>query len=99
LAELNLKQLRFHLHGDSTLASTIYDLLGHALGGIAIVGDETPDAAFLPADALSLVGFGAEEDVIPAAPQSHPGYRLLQEYLQFPAKFHFFDLAGLERCR
>ena len=49
--------------------------------------------------ALTPVGFGRDEDVLPAWPHALPGYRLVQEYIQFPAKYHFFDLDGLERCR
>ncbi len=99
LDELSLTQLRFHLNGDSTLTGALYDLLGSGLGGIALTTDVTSEPVFLPADALVPVGFGADEDVIPGAPPAHPGYRLLQEYLHFPAKFHFFDLIGLDRCR
>jgi len=99
LAELDLTRLRFHLHGESTLTSDLYDLLGQAVCGVALVADDAASATFLPESAVTAVGFAADEDVIPADPQSHPGYRLLQEYLHFPAKFHFFDLSGLERCR
>ena len=99
LSELDLQRLRFHIHGDSTLTSALYDLLGQGLSGTALVADEASEAVFLTEDALTPVGFGPEEDVIPGWPQTHPGYRLLQEYLHFPAKFHFFDLSGLERIR
>ena len=99
LAEMDLTTLRVHLHGEPTLTSALYDLLGEALVGIALVADKATTAEFLPADALRPVGFGADEEVIPTSPNSRPGYRLLQEYLQFPAKFHFFDLTGLGRCR
>ena len=99
MADLELERLRLHLHGESTLTGTLYDLLGEALAGIVLVADDSAHVEFLPADALVPVGFGADEDVIPSAPHSHPGYRLLQEYLHFPQKFHFFDLTGLGRCR
>ena len=99
LSELELSELRFHLHGESTLTSELYDLLGSALCGVALVGDEGESVTFLPETAVKAVGFGPDEDVIPSDARSHPGYRLLQEYLQFPAKFHFFDLSGFERVR
>jgi type VI secretion system protein ImpG len=98
LAELGLTRLRFHLQGESTLTSDLYDLLGHAVRGVALVADEGASVTFLPDTAVTAVGFAADEDVIPTDPHSHPGYRLLQEYLHFPAKFHFFDLSGFERC-
>jgi type VI secretion system protein ImpG len=99
LSELDLDRLRLHLHGESTLVSTVYELLGHALAGVALVGDESSAPVYLPQDALTPAGFAEEDDVIPTVPHAHPGYRLLQQYLHFPAAFHFFDLAGLARCR
>lgn len=99
LDEIDLKRLRFHLHGESTLVSALYDLLGHSLRGVALVADEENEAVFLPEDMLAPVGFAAEEEVIPTPPNVHLGYRLLQEYVHAAAKFHFFDLSGLERCR
>jgi type VI secretion system protein ImpG len=99
LAELPLKQLRFHIHGEATLTGALYDLFGHALAGVALLPGDGAAPVFLPPEALTLVGFGQDEDVIPGSPASHPGYRLLQEYVQFPAKFHFFDVTGLERAR
>jgi type VI secretion system protein ImpG len=99
LAELPLRRLRFHIHGEATLAGALYDLFGHALAGVALVQGNGAAPVFLPPDALTLAGFGEDEDVIPGSPASHPGYRLLQEYVQFPAKFHFFDVTGLERAR
>ncbi|HMF94408.1 MAG TPA: type VI secretion system baseplate subunit TssF [Vicinamibacterales bacterium] len=97
-AELELKRLRFHLQGDATVVSALYDLLGQSLAGVAMVPDESSVPVMLPDTAVMPVGFGADDDVIPAGPHSHPGYRLVQEYLQFPVKYHFFDLDGLDRC-
>src|SRR5262245_38392774 len=98
-AELDMRRLRFHLHGESTLGCALYDLLGQELAGVALVPDEGSTPVFLPDTALTPVGFGREEDVIPAWPHAHPGYRLVHEYIQFPAKYHFFDLDSLDRCR
>jgi type VI secretion system protein ImpG len=99
LDEIDLKRLRLHLHGESTLVSALYDLLGHSLRGVALVADEENEAVFLPEEMLAPVGFAPEEEVIPTPSNVHLGYRLLQEYVHAAAKFHFFDLSGLERCR
>lgn len=42
---------------------------------------------------LSPVGFAPDEGLLPYAPRSFLGYRLLQEYFAFAKKFLFFDLA------
>lgn len=42
------------------------------------------------------VGFADSEAVLPWPTNTFSGFRLLQEYLTFPAKFMFVDLTGLE---
>jgi type VI secretion system protein ImpG len=42
------------------------------------------------------VGFAEGEAVLPWPTNTFSGFRLLQEYLSFPAKFMFVDLTGLE---
>jgi type VI secretion system protein ImpG len=48
-------------------------------------------------EAIHPLGFGDEDGVIPYPPRSYVGFRLLQEYLTFPAKFLFVELSGLDR--
>jgi type VI secretion system protein ImpG len=43
-----------------------------------------------------MVGFDADESLLPFVRRSMDGHRLLQEYFSFPEKFLFFDLDGLE---
>ena len=52
----------------------------------------------LPANAVQARGFGAEDALLPPAPQSFDGYRLLQEYYAMPERFLFVDIAGLDRA-
>jgi type VI secretion system protein ImpG len=89
----NLDELRFYLHGDATIAR-LYDLLLDGNRRVAVVprGGTTIDSTPLK---LKQVGFGEDEDVIHYSRQSHPAYRLLQEYFAFEEKFHFVDVAGL----
>ncbi|CAN1523877.1 COG3519 Type VI protein secretion system component VasA [Rhabdaerophilaceae bacterium] len=47
-------------------------------------------------DALTAGGFGPDEVVLPYPSNGFAGFRILQEYLAFPEKFLFADLAGLE---
>ncbi len=49
----------------------------------------------LPASALRGLGFEAGEALLPPAPQSFDGYRLLQEYFAMPERFLFMELTGL----
>ncbi len=51
----------------------------------------------LPPSALHGIGFDESEALLPPAPQSFDGYRLLQEYYAMPERFLFVELDGLDR--
>lgn len=97
LIDLSLESLRFYLHGDSDIRGGLYEMLFADCVKVALLNAETGAAQMLPASAITPVGFGEEEDVIPFGNTSHPAYRLLQEYFALPDKFLFFDLHGLEK--
>jgi type VI secretion system protein ImpG len=44
---------------------------------------------------LRWCGFDEQEAMLKVSDNTHPGYRLLQEYFGFPEKFLFFDVEGL----
>jgi type VI secretion system protein ImpG len=93
LSELEgFDRLRFYLNGEPRLRNDLYELLfGHVVR-VAALPPGGGDPVHLPPEAVRPVGFGPEEEVLPYPPQSHPAYRLLQEYFAFPEKYHFFDL-------
>ena len=96
LADLSLTKLRFFLNGAPVLTNVVYDQLFTSVIDIALAGDATSDPVRLGFDALKAVGFASDEDVLPYPQHALPGYRLLQEYFNFPDKFLFFDLMRLE---
>ncbi|WP_437588570.1 type VI secretion system baseplate subunit TssF [Sorangium sp. So ce1000] len=92
-ATLALDRLRIHLSGEMWIAYGLYDLLSCHAVRLALVSDRAPKSPrYLPPDALRPVGFGEDEDLIPAPSQTHRGYRLIREYFAFPQKFLFFDI-------
>lgn len=91
--KLSVDELRFYLHGDATIAK-LYDLLFDSRRRAAIAAPGVTHIASTPLS-LKQAGFGEDEDVIPYPRQSHPAYRLLQEYFAFEEKFHFADVSGL----
>jgi type VI secretion system protein ImpG len=97
--QLKIDRLRFFLDGESGLINTLYECLLSKLNRI-IVRDPTPGSKVrpvtLPASALQAVGFSDKEGIVPYAPRSFAGHRLLMEYFSFPEKFFFVDLTGLE---
>lgn len=98
LKQLQPQQLRFHLNPEAGPAYVLHHLLGAHLHGLAVV--EEPDGQALmhqlPADSLRWIGFEDDEAALPAHPQAHPAFRILQEYFAFPEKFLFFDIASLQ---
>jgi type VI secretion system protein ImpG len=52
----------------------------------------------LPASAIKALGFSEAEALLPRAPQSFDGYRLLQEYYAMPERFLFVEIGGLDRA-
>lgn len=97
LNQINFNKLRFYLNGEKTLTNTLFELLfGHCVN-IALLPEDAKKPIFLSKEALCPVGYGLDEEVLPYPGNSHPQYRLLQEYFSFPEKFLFFDIHGLER--
>lgn len=97
-AELELKRLRLHLHGEWMEVMPLYQILVSGLHGICVL-PEGGEPTRLPRDAFREVGFGVDEDVLPRPGHAHPAYQLLQEYFAFPRKFLFFDVQNLDAAR
>lgn len=94
-ADVRPPALRFFFHGHN-VEGEIYELLFNQLRGIAVLRDgESKPSVRLPADAVQPVGLALDEGLLPYPGNVHLGYRLIQEYFAFPAKFHFFDVTNL----
>ena len=101
LGELRLRDLRFHLDGETRTSTALYELLFAHLDRVALLPEGGAEPVWLGDDetpAVLPVGFGPDEEVIPYPRHSHPAYRLLQEYFTVPRKFLFFDVRGLEEA-
>jgi len=100
--KLELNTLRLYLNGESTLVSTLYEVLANNCVQIQ-VRDCGPapkrKPVLLPPSALRPVGFGPEEGILPVPRRSMAAYQLLQEYFTFPEKFSFLDLDGFDQVR
>ncbi len=98
LSELQCRQLRLYIHGEPVAASVLYDAIFGQTVQVVVVPDSTHRPKFLPENAIRPVGFNPDEQILPYPHQSHPGYRLLQEYCSFPEKFRFVDIEHLDMC-
>jgi type VI secretion system protein ImpG len=100
-SDLALQHLRFYLHGSLPLATDLYEQLLHHTVQVQFCAAEAHDSRQLltvSPQCLRPVGFGREETLLPYAPQSFMGDRLLLEYSVCPRKFLFFDLYELDRA-
>ena len=99
IGEMELESLRTFLKGEARTVADLYELFCTDLIGITVATEGTRRGSGfdLPTSALASHGFGPEEAMLPYPKRSFSGYRLIQEYFAFPAKFHFFDIGGLER--
>lgn len=93
MGDLNIKKLRFYLNGDRATQNMLYEMFfADNCTGI-VKTDQGNTRAF---SSVTQVGFNRNEEVIPTAAASHPSYRLLTEYFNFPEKFLFIDVNGIE---
>lgn len=98
LGSFKTDSLRFHLAGVYAEASRRNWLLFTRLRSVRLIAADGK-VVQLGRQAVTPVGFGESESLIPFPARSFPGYRILQEYFLLPEKFLFFDVNGLDQWR
>ncbi|PWV64781.1 type VI secretion system baseplate subunit TssF [Plasticicumulans acidivorans] len=95
--ELTLERLPLYLRGADQLPFRLYEqLLGNAVQVLARPAERpAPWFQWLGRESLRPLGFDDDEALLPLAPRSFQGYRLLGEYFAFPQRFLFVELGGL----
>jgi type VI secretion system protein ImpG len=89
--------LRFFVHGDLPLASTLVLWLARHLVQVEVRSLEGGRGAVrLAAGAVKLTGFDPGHALLPWPKLAPRGYRALQEYFTLPEKFLFFEVRGLD---
>ncbi len=89
--------LRFLLHGELGLCSTLHLWLMRHLTGVSVQSDGAAPIS-IGKEVVKPIGFRPEDDMLPWPTLSQPGYRYLQEYFCNPSKFLYFDLERLDRA-
>ncbi len=99
-SKLALDRLAFFLGGPEGARVRLYEQL--LANVVAIYVRPTtrplPWQERLPPSSIRALGFESDEALLPNAPQSFEGYRLLQEYYAMPERFLFVELGGLDRA-
>jgi type VI secretion system protein ImpG len=98
--DLTVDDLDIYLRGSGELPFRLHEqILAH--GGRVVLQSGTGrqrKTIALNGPGIGAVGFSPEESLLPVAPRSFEGYRLLREYFVFPQRFLFFKLRGLRQA-
>ncbi len=99
-SSLDLRTLRFFLHGEGTLVHTLIELLTNNCLEIVIRDLASPERKrfALAPRFLQQAGLDMADGMLPLPRRSFLAYRLLQEWFTFPEKFSFLDLAGFDQA-
>jgi type VI secretion system protein ImpG len=99
LKEINLRNLRFYIHGDSQEALFLYFLLVKHTRSVKLTfSQETSDCpSLLPLENPIPEMLSDEEIISPNTGKSFLGYHLLQEYFAFREKYLFISILGFEK--
>jgi len=95
LNTINCDHLTFFLAGNEYTAQTLYLWMFNYLDRVDIsVEDKTIGS--LSSKNIGRVGFQPGQALLPYPENVFDGYRVLQEFLNFPQRFYFFDLIKLQ---
>lgn len=99
LSQVRATTLNLFIGGIDTVAHRLYEqLLGYSLGYVGVMaGQNRLVGPLQPASSVTERGFSDEDAMLVPSMRTFQGHRLLQEYLAFPARFLFVDLAGFDR--
>lgn len=96
LEHMDFDRLVFFLSGPDIEALKLLELLmQHTVGMFCQTTGKTPSRHVLSDDALTQEGFAPDQALLPDDLRNFDGYRLLQEYFAFPARFQFISISQL----
>ncbi|HXJ24016.1 MAG TPA: type VI secretion system baseplate subunit TssF [Polyangia bacterium] len=97
MSEVALDELTLFVRGSDELPGKLYEqIVAHTMA--TVVRPTTRPAPWrhlVTQDPVVTVGYDDDEALLPYSARSFQGYRLLQEYFAFPARFLFVKLRGL----
>jgi type VI secretion system protein ImpG len=105
LRQIDLRTVRLHLNGESSLVAALVDGLCIHAEASYVEADGDGRWKALPTVPIAQAGFGEDDALLDYPMRSHPAYRSLAEYFAFQEKFDFVDvdlgamLDKEDRCR
>ncbi|PHM45513.1 cytoplasmic protein [Xenorhabdus mauleonii] len=96
LNELDLNKLIFFLSGPDIQSQQLLELImEHTVGMVCQTLGDDPQYQVLPDIFPHHEGFDDDQSLFPNDSRNFSGYRQLQEYFAFPARFQFFSIQGM----
>ncbi|MDC9612700.1 type VI secretion system baseplate subunit TssF [Xenorhabdus khoisanae] len=96
LNELDLNKLVFFLSGPDIQSQQLLELImEHSVGMVCKTLGDTSQYQVLPDIFPHHEGFDDDQSLLPNDPRNFSGYRQLQEYFAFPARFQFISISGM----
>lgn len=98
--DLKLDELPLFIKGGGEMAMRIYEQVMSRVTAVVVSPPGRPPVwrEVLTDAPIKPVGFSDAEALLPYGTRSFQGYRLLQEYFSFPARFQFFAFGGLREA-
>lgn len=94
--KLPLERLPLYLHGSDALPMHLYEqILANTVMVVARPGLRPAPWHEVIGDPVQRLGFEEEQALLPYAPPSFQGYRLVHEYFTLPQRYLFVELSGL----
>ncbi len=100
LPEFKLDQLVFHLNGQDVHMQRLLELImGHTI--TVLCHDAEKPVKWINRINVNDVrheGFDSDQALLPAEARIFQGYRIIQEYFAFPARFMFFSVNNMQKA-
>lgn len=100
IKDIALDRLCLHIRGSDDLPVRIYEQLLAGVQSVLAAPVDRPAQwhVLQPKTCLRALGFSEEEALLPSGSRTFQGYRLLQEYFNFPRRFLFLELGDLKQA-
>ncbi|MFK7997913.1 MAG: type VI secretion system baseplate subunit TssF [Granulosicoccus sp.] len=95
-SELAIDELSFHICGSDNAGVRLYEQLFRHTRGIEVVANGKAIKSIRHVPELVRQGFEDDEALLPVNSRTFQGYRLMQEYFAFPARFQFMKVNHLQ---
>ena len=98
--DLRLNDLDIYLRGGNEMPFRLHEqILAHGYKIVLQSGaGKQRQTIIVDGPGVRPMGFAENEALLPVAPRSFEGYRLLREYFVFPQRFLFFKLLGMNEA-